>query len=232
MKLTFASYNIHKGVGADGKRDPDRVIAVLRELHADVIALQECDRRFGERESVLPKAALDDTPWRAVHLGKRPRALGWHGNAILVRRDIEVVEHDALVLPTLEPRGAVRADLVVEGRPFRVLGMHLDLSGLRRRDQIRAVLRHCDDHGKPCPTVLMGDFNQWGLERGAMREFGTGWTALSTGKSFPARQPLAALDRIVVSSGWHCDEAKVHHSALAVQASDHLPILARLELAA
>ena len=74
----------------------------------------------------------------------------------------------------------------------------------------------------------MGDFNQWGLERGAMREFGAGWTALATGKSFPARQPLAALDRIVVSSGWRCDEARVHHSALAVQASDHLPILVTL----
>ena len=62
MQLTFASYNIHKAVGIDGRFDPDRIIAVLRELDADVIALQEADRRFGERESVLPKALLDDTP--------------------------------------------------------------------------------------------------------------------------------------------------------------------------
>ena len=232
MQLTFASYNIHKGVGTDGKRDPERIIAVLRELHADIIALQECDRRFGERESILPKAALDDTHWRAVNLGKRPRSLGWHGNAILVRRDIEVLDQDVLDLPTLEPRGAVRADLSIEGQHLRVLGMHLDLSGLRRRDQIRAVLRHCDGHANPCPTVLMGDFNQWGQERGAMREFGPGWSALATGRSFPSRQPLAALDRIVVSHHWSCREAGVHHSALAVQASDHLPIVARLELAA
>ena len=44
MELTFASYNIHKAVGIDGRRDPERIIAVLREMHADVIALQEADR--------------------------------------------------------------------------------------------------------------------------------------------------------------------------------------------
>lgn len=47
MQLKFASYNIHKAVGLDARRDPDRIITVLREVDADVIALQECDRRFG-----------------------------------------------------------------------------------------------------------------------------------------------------------------------------------------
>ena len=50
---------------------------------------------------------------------------------------------EALDLPTLEPRGAIRADLVVEGSALRVVGMHLDLSGLRRRQQVRTVLRAC-----------------------------------------------------------------------------------------
>ena len=114
-------------------------MAVLRELHADVIALQEVDRRFGERESVLPKALLDETPWRAAPVARRTRSIGWHGNALLVRKDIAIEHAEAVNLPTLEPRGAVRADLLVEGRRVRVLGMHLDLSGLLRRDQIRAI---------------------------------------------------------------------------------------------
>jgi len=230
MQLTFASYNIHKAVGVDGRFDPDRIIAVLRELHADVIALQEADRRFGERESVLPKALLDDTPWRAAPVARRPRSLGWHGNALLVRRDIDIEMAEPLPLPTLEPRGAVRADLLVEGRRLRVLGAHLDLSGLRRRDQIRAMLRHCDQCEVACPTVLMGDFNQWG--RGALREFAAPWRALAIGNSFPSRRPLAQLDRIVHSGEWVCGEAAVHHSALAAVASDHLPVRAVLSLAA
>nr|WP_305098649.1 endonuclease/exonuclease/phosphatase family protein [Croceibacterium sp. D39] len=231
MELTFASYNIHKAVGVDGRFDPDRIIRVLRELHADVIALQECDRRFGERESVLPKALLDDTPWRAAEVSRRPRSLGWHGNALLVRRDIEIVETEALHLPTLEPRGAVRADLRIEARIVRVLGMHLDLSGLRRRDQVKAVLRHCDDCDGDHPTVLLGDFNQWGTGKRALQELRDSWQVLETGKSFPSRQPLASLDRIVASPEWSCRDARVHHSASATSASDHLPVVARLALA-
>ena len=232
MQLTFASYNIHKAVGLDGRRDPERIIAVLRELHADVIALQEADRRFGERESVLPKAMLDDTPWRFAPVARRARSLGWHGNALLVRRDIEIVHAEPLDLPTLEPRGAVRADLLVDGRRVRVLGMHLDLSGLLRREQIRAILRHCHGCDSACPTVLMGDFNQWGRSTGAFREFATGWHVPAIGNSFPSRRPLAPLDRIFHSPEWTCDQAGVHHSALAVAASDHLPVRATLTLPA
>lgn len=230
MQLTFASYNIHKAVGLDRRRDPDRIISVLREVDADVIALQEVDRRIGDRASVLSRAALDDTPWKPVPLAKRPRSLGWHGNAILVRREYEVIEAEPLDLPTLEPRGAVRADIDLGGRRVRVIGTHLDLSGLRRRDQIKAILAH---HGRceaGCPTVVLGDFNQWGATSGAMREFGDGWQLLDPGRSFPSRQPVARLDRIIASHEWEVREASVHHSALAVQASDHLPVRAALRM--
>lgn len=230
MRLTFASYNIHKGVGTDRRRDPDRIIAVLREIDADVIALQEADRRIGERASVLERAALDDTPWKPVEVARRPRSLGWHGNAILVRRGFEVVEAEPLALPMLEPRGAARADLLCHGVRVRVVGMHLDLSGLRRRDQIHAVLGHVSRCAEPCPTVLMGDFNQWGVNGGAMRAFGPDWQVLDTGRSFPSRQPIARLDRIVTSPEWTCVRHSVHHSATAATASDHLPVVAELEM--
>ena len=56
------------------------------------------------------------------------RNIGWHGNALLVKRHIGVIDVAALDLPTLEPRGAVMAELLVGDRPLRVIGMHLDLS--------------------------------------------------------------------------------------------------------
>lgn len=230
MQLTFASYNIHKAVGTDGKRDPDRIVAVLRELDADVIALQECDRRFGARDSVLDRAALDETPWRALPVARRATSLGWHGNALLVRRTYDPIESHPVALPMLEPRGAVRGDFAVDGTRLRAVGMHLDLSGLRRRDQIRAVLKHLDGCGQGAPAVLMGDFNQWGVGTGAMREFIAGWQSLAPGRSFPSRQPVAHLDRIVASSEWKVIAMGVHHSALAARASDHLPVWAKLEL--
>ena len=230
MRITVASYNIHKGVGLDRRRDPDRILTILREIDADVIALQECDRRFGERPSVIPRAALDDSPWTAVPLGVRPLSLGWHGNAILVRKGIEVTACAAVPLPTLEPRGAVCADLAIEGKPLRVVGMHLDISGLRRHHQVRSIVAHVNGRARPSPAVLMGDLNDWSRNGRALREFGDGWSMVRMGDSFPARRPVAPLDRIVVSHDLVVATCGVHRSALAAQASDHLPVWATLTL--
>jgi endonuclease/exonuclease/phosphatase family metal-dependent hydrolase len=231
VHLTFASYNIHKAVGLDGRRDPERILAVLHEIDADVIALQEADRRFGRRESVLPLQLIDDLGhYKAVALNRRPDSIGWHGNALLVRRTIKVREAGIVPLPTLEPRGAVWAELEADGVAIRVVGMHLDLSGLRRRQQLRTILTHVAGCGNPCPTVLMGDLNEWAIHGGALREFHAPWKLLAPGRSFPSRRPVAQLDRIVVSEDWTVHRAGVHHSPLAAVGSDHLPVYAQLEL--
>lgn len=231
MNLTFASYNIRKAVGLDQRRDPDRILSILREIDADVVALQEADMRFGSRSSVLPLSAiLDHSPYQAVHFGRRPDSIGWHGNALLVRRGIPVLDAEPLHLPRLEPRGAVRADLNFNGQRLRVVGMHLDLSGLRRRRQLKTILSHLQTCDEDCPSVLMGDFNQWSAQRGAMKEFGPGWQVINPGRSFPAPRPVASLDRIVTSDHWRVIESGVHQSALAKRGSDHLPVFASLGL--
>ena len=232
MPVTFASYNIHKAVGLDRRRDPDRILTILREIDADVVALQEVDRRFGRRMTALPLDAIrEHTDYQPVPLSLKPDSLGWHGNALLVRKGIELLDVAPVPLPTLEPRGAIRADLSIDGQRVRVVGMHLDLSGLRRRHQIRAVLGHLGDCGSTCPTVLMGDFNEWAVLGGCFREFGGDWQVLSPGRSFPSRRPVAQLDRIVVSNEWNVLRSGVHHSPLAARGSDHLPVSAALELA-
>ena len=231
MQLTFASYNIHKGVGLDRRRDPERIMAVLREIDADVIALQEADLRFGQRHAVLPHQLLEDHGhYRAVPLSTGANSIGWHGNALLVRREFTIAEAGIVPLPTLEPRGAIRADLLVGGQRVRVVGMHLDLSGLRRRQQLRAILAHCARCDHPSPTVLMGDFNEWSQHGGSLRELHSPWRVLAPGRSFPSRQPVAQFDRIALSAEWQLLGAGVHHSALAARASDHLPVWARIEL--
>ena len=235
MRLTFASYNIHKAVGLDRRRDPERILAVLREIDhahgADVIALQEVDMRFGTRETVIPRRLIEDhSPWRAVAPRTRHASLGWHGNVLLVRRDIEVIGVEAIDLPTLEPRGAICADLALAGQRFQVAAMHLDLSGLRRRHQIDAVRAHFERHDAR-PSVAMGDLNEWSPRRGALGAFGRSLTVLAPGHSFPARRPIAQLDRIVTTHDWHVEALGVHASALARVGSDHLPVWARLTLA-
>jgi len=230
VQLTLASYNIHKAVGLDRRRDPDRILAILNEIGADVVALQEADRRYGRRMSVLPLEAIHHAGYRAVPLSMKPDSLGWHGNALLVRRDIELLEAVPVPLPVLEPRGAIRADLAVGGQRLRVVGMHLDLSGLRRRHQVRSVIDHALACAEPAPTIMMGDMNEWAVKGGCFREFDGAWTVLAPGRSFPSRRPVAALDRIIVSQGCEVVRCGVHHSALAARGSDHLPVFACIEL--
>jgi endonuclease/exonuclease/phosphatase family metal-dependent hydrolase len=233
MSLTIkvATYNIHKCVGLDRKRDPHRIINVLHEIDADIIALQESDRRFGRRLSCLPLEMLEkDSPWRHAPLNIRPGGMGWHGNALLVKKHIDVRSIRPLHLPTLEPRGAIEAELLVSGRAIRVIGVHLDLSGLWRRQQIRWLLRHLDDAPHNMPTIIMGDFNQWS-NKGALSEFAYHHhRILKSPPSFHSARPIAALDRIIISHDIRADTAEAHKSELSRVASDHLPVMASLRI--
>jgi endonuclease/exonuclease/phosphatase family metal-dependent hydrolase len=185
--------------------------------------------------------------YKPVHLGvrhKRPlekarqhaerllkvntRNIGWHGNAILVKHHIGLLDCAALDLPTLEPRGAVMAELLIGDRPLRVVGMHLDLSGLWRRRQMRAILDAIAHRPQQMPTILMGDTNEWRTAAGCLKEVGSDFRVAPTGASFHARHPVAALDRIIVHKDVNIEAAGVHMSATARRASDHLPIWARV----
>jgi endonuclease/exonuclease/phosphatase family metal-dependent hydrolase len=229
--LRLASYNIRKAVGTDRRRRPDRIIEVLNELDADVVALQEADRRFGAREAAIPPHLLEEhSDLRAVPLSARAGSLGWHGNAILVRKGLQVRHCAMLHLPSLEPRGAVMAEIEVEGGCLRVVGMHLDLSGLWRRRQAHTVLTHVEDRRAPMPTVLMGDLNEWSARSGCLRDFGAHMEFADTGRSFHAHNPIARLDRIMVSPDVTIREAGAHKSATARTASDHLPVWVDVDL--
>lgn len=230
--LKVATYNIRKCIGTDRRRDPERVLAVLHEIDADVVALQEADRRFGLRVSAIPHHMfLENSDYVPVDFGGRAHGIGWHGNALLVRRGIEVRHAQPLIIPTLEPRGAVVAELRVKGSALRILGAHLDLSGLWRRRQIRAILAHLDAAPQHMPTIIMGDFNQWS-DRGALSEFAFHHHRLvKTPPSFHSRKPVARLDRIIVSHDIVVDAADAHNSALAKIASDHLPLWAQIRRA-
>jgi endonuclease/exonuclease/phosphatase family metal-dependent hydrolase len=225
--LKVASYNMRKSIGTDRRRRPERTLEVLREIDADVVALQEADRRFGTRQGVITPHLLEEhSPWKAVQFGVRSGSMGWHGNAILVRKEAQVLDCEILHLPALEPRGAVMADLRVNGEVLRVVGMHLDLSGLWRRRQAHAILAHLDASARRLPTVMMGDLNDWSAQSGCLRDFGRHFTFAETGRSFHARRPVARLDRIMVSSELSVSRSGVHDSAAARTASDHLPVWA------
>jgi endonuclease/exonuclease/phosphatase family metal-dependent hydrolase len=230
--ILVASYNMRKAIGTDRRRRPERTIEVLNEIGADVVALQEADRRFGPRLSALPLHLIDEhSDYKPVPFDARDGSLGWHGNALLVRKHVEILHRELVHLPSLEPRGAVMADLRVGDTELRVVGMHLDLSGLWRRRQAHAILRHVEAREAEMPTVLMGDLNEWSAAGGCLRDFAAHHSFADCGRSFHARRPIAQLDRIMVSARLEILESGAHHSPTARRASDHLPIWARVRLA-
>ncbi len=227
------SYNIRKAIAADRRRRPERILEVLGEIGADIVVLQEADRRFGERHAAIPlHMLLEHGAYRPVPLEPRHAGIGWHGNAILIHeRRVSVERCQALHLPMLEPRGAVLADLAMAGGGrLRVVGMHLDLSGLWRRRQARAIIAHLDAQAEALPTLLTGDLNEWRPGQGCLRDFAARYAPVPLGPSFHARRPVGRLDRMFVSAGIKVEAFGVHASATARNASDHLPVWARLAL--
>lgn len=232
MTIKVASYNIHKSVGSDGQRRPDRIFAVLAELDADIVALQEVDRRFGARATTFEAEQLEqETGYRLVRHAVRPLSSGWHGNAILVRGSITPLAGRRITLPALEPRGALMIDLDVgEVEPLRVVAAHLGLVGRYRKRQAEAILEALAADERQLPTVVMGDLNEWSSRGGCLRVFSQKLCVAAPGPSFPARRPLFGLDRIITSQNLEVLRAGVHHTPTAREASDHLPVTAEVRL--
>lgn len=227
--FTVASYNIRKAIGTDRLRRPERILRVINELGADIIALQEADRRLGARPTALPLALIaEHTDFVPIVFETPTIGIGWHGNAMLVRKHIKVISHQPITLPMLEPRGAVSVELALHGQRLRVIGMHLALSATWRRRQARAILATLGGAHSLPPAILMGDLNEWSLHGGCLHDFAEQCRMAHTGPSFHARRPMARLDRIMVSDGLRIIAAGTHRSALARMASDHLPVWAKL----
>ncbi len=227
----IASYNVHKCVGTDLRRDPDRTARVIQELGADIVALQEADRRFGDRAGLLDLAALHErTGLTPVPVDVPGRAHGWHGNLILLR-DAEVESVEPITLPGLEPRGALMVDLHRAGQPLRVIAAHLGLLRHSRLQQARALNRILQDR-ETRPTLLMGDLNEWRLTRRSSLAPLMPHAPRTLVPSFPARRPLLALDRILACPRTDLLEMESHVSPLSRVASDHLPVKARVRLRA
>jgi endonuclease/exonuclease/phosphatase family metal-dependent hydrolase len=230
--IRVASYNMRKAIGTDRRRRPERTLEVLCELGADVIALQEADRRFGTRASAIPPHLIEaHSPYKPVPFEARDGSLGWHGNALLVRKEAEIVDRALVELPSLEPRGAVMAEIRLRGEALRVVGMHLDLSGLWRRRQAHAILNHIARREAAMPTVLMGDLNEWSARGGCLRDFAQHLDFAHCGRSFHTRRPIVQLDRIMVTRDLAIAACGVHESAAARKASDHFPVWAQVEAA-
>lgn len=228
-ELRIATWNIRKCIGLDRRRDPHRVARIIAGLDADVVALQEADKRLGRRPAALsPDLVEQETGMIAADAGGHEPSIGWHGNAVLLRPGLTVEERHSLHLPGVEPRGALVFDVKGKQGRFRVVGVHLGLLRWARRAQL-ATIRQRLEALSPMPTVIIGDFNEWSNSGGL--EPLSHYEIHAPGLSFHAARPVAALDRIAIGEGVELRDAGVVETRETRVASDHLPVWGKLRFA-
>lgn len=223
--LRLATWNIRKCVGLDRRRDPHRVARTIAKLEADVMVLQEADKRLGSRPAALTREIVEsETGLLPANAGGHEASIGFHGNAVLLAPDLHVEDRFCVHLPGIEPRGALILDIAGAAK-LRVVAVHLGLLRSSRRAQlttIRERLAAMSDR----PTVILGDFNEWSKRRGL--EPLIGFNVHAPGRSFHAARPVAALDRIAIDDGFTLRDAAVVETRETRIASDHLPVWADL----
>jgi endonuclease/exonuclease/phosphatase family metal-dependent hydrolase len=227
--LVVASYNVHRCVGNDGRKDPGRIAAVAREIGADLIGLQEIESGPDSAAAAAQLEALaHETGLHAVAGVTRQQVRYHFGNALLTRFPVLGVRRIDLSVPSREPRGLLDVELDWGGERLRVLTTHFGLSAAERRVQVMLVLGelHLD---REVLTVLLGDFNEWLPGGRPLRALQDRFGRDPSPRTFPSWRPILSLDRVWVQPRAALGAVRVHASRLARVASDHLPIVAKIE---
>jgi endonuclease/exonuclease/phosphatase family metal-dependent hydrolase len=220
------TWNIHAGVGSDGVCDLYRVADFVRLHHPDVAALQEVDSRKTPGENPAFAFLSDALGGHTAHAKLITAPDGECGHAVFSRWPISSARNHDISMPGREPRAAIECVVETPFGPLHMVAAHLGLS-LRERHRQADLLSSLARSG-PDRTLILGDFNDWiwpGSVQHALAETMAGRTHH---KTFPARLPVLALDRIywrpsgLVARTWTDPRARV--------ASDHLPVIGELAL--
>ena len=240
--MRVMTFNVHHGVGTDGRLDLNRTADVIRTGGADIVGLQEVDRHFGARSDFV-----DQATWLAADLGMhvvfganldldplvagRPRRQ--YGTAILSVHPI--LDWENTYLPRFdghEQRGLLRARISVEGVELQAYNTHLqhDDAG-ERLVQAKAI---ADLIGEPDdPVILLGDLNATPRApeiRVLTHTLVDVWRAVgaSAGHTHPSGHPNRRIDYVMQSTDMVARAIAVNGARPT--ASDHLPVAADVAL--
>lgn len=239
-RLTCVTYNVHSGMGVDKRYDLARIRRVLAGARPHVVGLQELNCGMWrppheDQVSALAEGLTLTPSFCAV----RPEELGAFGMAVL--SPFRVLQHEQYDLSygqTREPRYCQRVDLAVEsGGVLHVFNCHLGLAARERVFQRNRMLSDAILLGEDLhhPVLLMGDFNDSPISvvhRSLRRHFTDAFTAAGKrwGPTFKAGPVPLRLDRIYCSRNIRVLDCRVVNDALTRMASDHLPVVASLEV--
>ena len=235
VNVRIATYNIHRCRGMDRRTAPQRIAEVLRDIDADVVALQEVigagPAGAGQAEEIGAAVGMG---WVMASVRQLRRHL--FGNVVLSR--FPIVHHSQYDLSwrTCEARACQRADLDLgHGRMLHVYNVHLGTAVLERRYQAPRLAAYVHDHRIHGPKVILGDFNEW-MRGLATKTLGSLFDSidihahLQRRRTYPGLFPLLHLDHIYYDGDVIVRSVELPRNRKALIASDHLPLVANLSI--
>ena len=235
----IVTYNVHKCRGLDRRVRPQRIVEILGEINADIIALQEVLNGDHGRSDENQARFIAEELGLHFAFGENRRLKGsGYGNAILSRLPLIMAENYDLSHGRREERGCLRADIALSNsQVLHIYNVHLGTSYFERRHQgcklvESDILTRLDVTG---PRILLGDFNEWlpGLSTRLFREhFGSVdlRACLGRRRTYPGAFPFLHLDHIYFDDSLALKRAAVYRSGKTLLASDHLPLMADFHL--
>ncbi|WP_035601046.1 endonuclease/exonuclease/phosphatase family protein [Haloferula sp. BvORR071] len=227
-ELRVLSWNLHHGVGEDDKLDLERIAKVISEQKPDLVALQEIDNKCRRSKSIDEAAELARLTGLHVAFGKAMDFDGGaYGQAILSRFPIGDTQVHQLPGDG-EPRIAFEAEVKIDGKPLRMVTVHLDhQQDARRLKQAETLAKALENHHEP--MILAGDFND-GPESAPLKAFAAQWQAVPKKEpklTCPAGKPSSEIDHIFLGGLERKEDATVLQENVA---SDHRPVVAVIKL--
>jgi len=233
--LRVMTYNIHVGVGMDKKLDLQRIADVINLEHPDLVGLQEVDRgvkRTEGKDEIAELARMTNMQYAFAH--NLDYQGGQYGVAILSRFPLGTIDHRKFEnRREAERRGMLRVEVNVGGKTVNFVTTHLDYQfddgRLFEAEQMLKFLQ--DIKG---PLIVVGDFNDepsGTTYKLVAQSFDDAWVR-SRNKdgalTYPADKPVKRIDYVFTRQS---DRTKTKKAwVVNTLASDHLPLVADLEL--
>ena len=233
MTLKVMTYNIRHARGIDDVVDLQRVIDVVRSEGPDILILNEVDQGNPRTAGAHQAGEIAEVLDMNLFFGPTEET-SYYGNAVLTR--FEIVKARSVSLPqpkwlNAAKRGAAIVTVDIEGVQVLVVGTHLGLAGIKEIEtELGAIYSMVLESG--LPAIVAGDFNveYFDLDN-RMKEVIEDLRSVNHSlgidlHTIPSNNPGPQIDYILAS----CEFLPVNAYTVPSPASDHLPVVALLEM--
>jgi endonuclease/exonuclease/phosphatase family metal-dependent hydrolase len=251
LTVKVLSYNIHYGVGMDGKKDLERIADVINIINPDIVGLQEVKDstmmatlgQLTNMHDVFGASTEKETP-NLYHLLDIPVPASQlhYGDGILSKFPFDYVGNLSIPSASSSRYEAMCVDVDLhkkssEKSMVRFITTHFDYlktigSQVARKAAVEVIEAAFIDDDIDMAYIITGDLNATPESEVLHLLEHKGWIKEDLGKELPtvpSTAPYKQIDYVLArpKKRWRIIDVRVIDEAMA---SDHLPILMTLEL--